>query len=76
MKDGDKVNIGGLDVTIASMEACEQAEALICSRKAVPWTSPFDDNLEAPCSQCGERWDDDPQVVALTFTVEQRNIDR
>lgn len=23
----------------------------------------------------GERWDDNPEVVALTFTVEQRNID-
>lgn len=52
MKPGDKVWIAGIEATIGTPEECETADVVVCMRKGS--FSQFTDNLEAPCSRCGE----------------------
>lgn len=41
-----------LRIPIVSEEEAEDCAYLVCVRKGSP--TPFDDNLEAPCTICGE----------------------
>ena len=47
-----EIEIAGVPVTVASEAECEAVDAVLCVRKGAD--TPFDNNLEAPCSVCGE----------------------
>lgn len=49
---GETINVAGIDVHVVSDDEAEKAGALVCMRKGA--LTPFNDNLEAPCSACGE----------------------
>lgn len=60
------------DISVADIRAEGVEELLNVRGLGTAWSTLWDTLHTKP----GERWDDNPWIVALTFTVEQRNIDR
>ena len=49
---GEKVEVAGIPMTVVSDAAAEEADMVVCMPADFP--SPFDDNVKAPCAQCGQ----------------------